>query len=556
MNYPCSKIDIPVDWLNGFFREAPVMFYIACGDQERFATLYCSPNVTDILGHEPADFLADPFFRLDRTHPDDVDRVWQRLTKEAAGFAVEDGNTVDCATPHRHLEYRFRHQNGSYRWLRDDYHFVRRLDSSVVVCGWWFDVTEQREDHRTLDATRRKLEEKEQFIQRVLDNIPQQIFWKDRDSVFRGCNLAAARALGLTLPVEIEGKTDHDIIPDRKQAEYLQGLDQGVMTDGEPKYHVNICSNDRERGLSWLDVTKVPIFDDHGKVNGLLISIEDITQRKHLEVNLRVLNQELEKRVRHETEENLRKERMLIQQGRHAAMGEMIGNIGHQWRQPLSTLGLILQNLAWECKEAADTKPSYLTLVEQAVEESMRIITRMSATIDDFRNFFNPAAKEEHFCLRTSIEESIKLLAASFRHHHITCQINLPPVKIKVWGNKNEFSQAILNLLANAKDIIRERKLGEGSIEIQGVVQEQMLTLRVRDNGGGVKSDNLERIFDPYFTTKPGGTGIGLYMTKAIIENRLGGTISCRNTGGGAEFVITLPLKDKRSSPTRQENQP
>ncbi|MDZ7641501.1 MAG: hypothetical protein U5J62_05710 [Desulfurivibrio sp.] len=82
-------------------------------------------------------------------------------------------------------------------------------------------------------------------------------------------------------------------------------------------------------------------------MNGLLISIEDITERKHLDVNLRVLNKELEKRVRHETEENLRKERLLIQQSRHAAMGEMIGNIGHQWRQPLSTLGLLLQNLAW-----------------------------------------------------------------------------------------------------------------------------------------------------------------------------------------------------------------
>jgi len=376
----------------------------------------------------------------------------------------------------------------------------------------------------------------------VLDSIPQQIFWKDRDSVFRGCNLAAARALGLKHPAEIAGKTDHDLNLDHNRAEYLQRLDEGVMADGRAEYHVNVCVSGRDHGLTWLDVSKVPLPDDNGGVGGILVCIEDITERKHLETSLRTLNRELEKRVRHETEENLRKERLLIQQGRHAAMGEMIGNIGHQWRQPLSTLGLILQNLAWECREDGASAPAR---IEQAVDEAMRIISRMSATIDDFRNFFNPAAREELFCVGTAIEDTIKLLAAGFRHHHIACLVNLPPVEIKPWGNANEFSQAILNLLANAKDILLERKVANGRIEILGVVRDGRLTLRVRDNGGGVAAGNLERLFDPYFTTKPGGTGIGLYMTKAIIENRLAGAISCRNTEEGAEFIITLPLNGK-----------
>ncbi|MDZ7641502.1 MAG: PAS domain-containing protein [Desulfurivibrio sp.] len=142
----------------------------------------------------------------------------------------------------RQLEYRFRHQNGSYRWLRDDYHFVRRLDSTVAGCGRRSHVTDQREDHRSLDVAALLAGRRTIHSTHTCDNIPQQIFWKDRDSVFRGCNLAAARALGLTRPAEIEGKTDHDLIcrTKNKRRTYWQRLDEGAMDDGEPQYHVNV----------------------------------------------------------------------------------------------------------------------------------------------------------------------------------------------------------------------------------------------------------------------------------------------------------------------------
>lgn len=556
MHHPCSEVDIPQAWLDGFFQDAPMIFYIACGERDHFATLYCSPNVNHWLGYRPTDFLADPLFRFDQIHPEDVELVCQELFLEADRFRGEDDGTIDCATARRQLEYRFRHRDGGYRWLRDDYHFVRRQDHHAVICGWWFEITEHREEQHTLNATRRKLEEKKRFIQRVLDNIPQQIFWKDRHSVFQGCNLAAAQALNLADPAEIVGKTDHDLyLYDHLRADYLRKLDEKVMVSGRPEYHHDVCQSNTLHELTWLDVTKVPLATEQGGAGGILICIENITKRKQLETTLRTLNHDLEERIRQETEENLRKERLLLQQGRHTAMGEMIGNIGHQWRQPLSTLSLILQNLAWECREttADDCHPCVYdcpTKIQQSTVEALRVIQQMSTTIDDFRNFFKPSTHQELFCPETAIKEASKLLRVSFRHHHISCRVTLPKTAIKVWGNANEFSQVILNLLANAKDIIMERKVADGRIRIQGVILEQHLILRVRDNGGGVPVNDLERLFDPYFTTKAGGTGIGLYISRAIIERRLGGSVSCRNTEEGAEFQITLPLSEQPPATT------
>lgn len=400
-----------------------------------------------------------------------------------------------------------------------------------------------------LATIKRQLASNERLLQRMLDNIPQQIYWKDRNSVFQGCNLAAARALGLADPNEIIGKTDLDLNhDDHLRADYLQKLDEKVMTSGRPEYHNNVCVTTRNHELSWLDASKVPLTDDHGEVDGIMICIEDISERKKLETSLRTLNRNLENRVRQETEAKLKQERLLIQQGRHAAMGELIGNIGHQWRQPLSTLGLILQNLAWEARES---KSLPTARIEGEVAEAMLIINGMSATIDDFRNFFNPVNREEIFSLRETIDRTLNLMEAGIRHHQIACLVHLPSIEMLLKGNANEFSQALLNLLANAKDVLRERRIADGWIELRALVMGPRLTLLVRDNGGGVATDNLERIFDPYFTTKAGGTGIGLYMSRAIIENRLGGTISCRNKEEGAEFQITLPLAIPDPAPTQ-----
>jgi signal transduction histidine kinase len=251
------------------------------------------------------------------------------------------------------------------------------------------------------------------------------------------------------------------------------------------------------------------------------------------------LNANLAQQVASETAKNLEKERLLVQQARHAAMGEMIGNIAHQWRQPLSVLGLILQNVS------LDFEDNLLNAEElkHYVADAMKSIHQMSSTIDDFRDFFRPNRTKECYKIVQAVGESLSLVSASLKNNNIDVQIKGPD-DLEICGYRNEIAQVMLNLLSNAKDALVERKPNQPRIEIemQGNMEKRMLAITVRDNAGGIPEEVAEKIFDPYFTTKGKGTGIGLYITKTIVEQHMGGTIFFRNHGEGAEFTITLPL--------------
>jgi C4-dicarboxylate-specific signal transduction histidine kinase len=232
------------------------------------------------------------------------------------------------------------------------------------------------------------------------------------------------------------------------------------------------------------------------------------------------------------------KEVLLLQQSRLAALGEMIGNIAHQWRQPLNLLGLLIQELPITYMKG-DFSREYL---EEAVKKMLATIRHMSRTIDDFRNFSTPDKERVDFRVLEVIEKTLSLLDGSLRANGITAAV-VTTADPAVNGYPNEFAQALLNIVINARDALVARGRSMPSISVTVGAEKGRCQVTVADNAGGVPESILDKIFDPYFTTKgpDKGTGIGLYMAKTIIEKHMGGTLSVRNSSEGAEFLIELP---------------
>jgi signal transduction histidine kinase len=265
--------------------------------------------------------------------------------------------------------------------------------------------------------------------------------------------------------------------------------------------------------------------------------LHEIAERREAEEALKRLNATLEQRVGEELARNREKDHMLIQQSRLAAMGEMVHNIAHQWRQPLNSLGLIVSNMQDDFRFDTMTAES----MERDVEQVRRLLERMSTTIDDFREFFRPDREETQFDVADAAKQAIFVIEATLKNNHIDLAVDTPP-GLTVTGFHGQYAQAVLNLLVNAKEAIMEKKVGNGQIRLRLEERDGTAVLSVDDNGGGIPQAVLPRLFEPYFTTKEQGSGIGLYMVKMIIERNMHGTVAAANIENGASFSLRVPL--------------
>ena len=228
-------------------------------------------------------------------------------------------------------------------------------------------------------------------------------------------------------------------------------------------------------------------------------ALGELAQEKE---RLRLLNETLAQRVKEEVEKNREKDHLLIQQSRQAAMGEMIGNIAHQWRQPLNAVNLVLFDIKDQYRHNELSGES----LGKSVELGNRIIQGMSRTIDDFRNFFRPDKEKKPFRIRKAVESALALVDAAFQRHGIEAGID-GETEIEVLGFENEYAQVLLNILNNAKEAIVTRGVANGRISIRVARSGGEASVMVSDNGGGIATEIMERIFDPYFSTKALGTG-------------------------------------------------
>jgi len=243
--------------------------------------------------------------------------------------------------------------------------------------------------------------------------------------------------------------------------------------------------------------------------------------------------EELDSKVKEEIEKRQQKEQMLMHQSKLAALGEMLGNIAHQWRHPLTRLSLLIQNL----EMASQMNRLDKDFVEKFKDKALTQINYMSQTIDDFTNFFKKDTKKVEFCPKEIIEDALKLMEGRIKQNKV--RVNLEIKKTEpILGYKTEFSQVVLNIINNAIDILKERNVKDATINIRIDGKK----IEIEDNAGGIPEDIKDKIFEPYFTTKfqSQGTGIGLYMSRIIITQHFNGKLYAYNSKNGAVFVIDL----------------
>lgn len=274
----------------------------------------------------------------------------------------------------------------------------------------------------------------------------------------------------------------------------------------------------------------------------MILIIKDVVKKyknevKNREDELKSLNDTLFMRVEYGIQEGKQKDRKILEQGKLARIGSMISMIAHQWRQPLSELSGILMELETATRfKKADEKH-----VLRAIAKSDKMIQFMSNTIDDFRNFYKPDKTKEEFLVSASCKNAINIIDATLKNFAIKLNVNIARDK-KIYGYPTEFSQVILNILSNAKDVLEEKKIENPRIDINIDSKGVLSIITIKDNAGGISKENLELIFDPYFSTKDSskGTGLGLYISKLIVERNMGGELSVYNDEEGAVFKIIV----------------
>ena len=250
---------------------------------------------------------------------------------------------------------------------------------------------------------------------------------------------------------------------------------------------------------------------------------------------LQLFNEEMQRLVDEEIRKNLEKQKMVELQARYSQMGEMIGMITHQWKQPLNVISIV----NYVMKQKILKKEYSDELFIEKLDEISRQISFMNQTIHDFQDFFNPSLEKTEFNLYETLMFAIELVKYEYEYHNI--ELILEGDKdVTAYGYPNEFNQVVLALMKNAKDAFMSHPSDEMKISLIIDRFEERARIRVRDNAGGIPEEIIDRIFDLYVTTKKDGSGLGLNIAKNVIENNMDGEISVQNIEGGAEFTILL----------------
>ena len=281
--------------------------------------------------------------------------------------------------------------------------------------------------------------------------------------------------------------------------------------------------------IKWVLNNTLLVKDNSGKVIHFLGYIADISELKNLELDL-------ENQVKEKTAQNTKQLEIMQQQNKMASMGEMIGAIAHQWRQPLTEISTSIQNLKYDYKEGYLNDEEF---VKEFIDKNKRTVKFMSKTIDDFRTFFRTDKEKQDFKVKETTQAVVNMQLSQLKNYNITLNISGDEFVYK--GLQSEYQQVILNIINNAKDALVSNNIKNPTIDI--ILNNYSIS--ISDNAGGISQDIINRIFEPYFTTKEQGkgTGMGLYMSKMIIEDNMGGNLEVKNIDNGVIFIINLEKK-------------
>lgn len=401
--------------------------------------------------------------------------------------------------------------SGREFWVEVTLSFIK-IKGEEYIYASWKDVDDRKTTESIIKNQQQVLRESQRLSKTgswSLDLVSGKLTWSDE--IYKIFEIEKNVEPSYTLFLNTIHPEDRDTVnsayknslKDKKKYEIVHRL---LMTNGDIKYVQEQCETN---------------FDKLGVPLNSFGTVQDISAHKLTEVQL-AQNQVL-----------------LLQQARYASAGEMIGNISHQWRQPLNALGLTIQKLGvYNAKNALDDEK-----ITEIIDKSMGLISGMSTTIDDFRHFFKPEKDKTVFLLKDSIIKGHSIIEASLKNNYINYSLEMEDESIKFNGHFNEFSQVIINLLTNAKDALLEKNIIDGCIQIKVSNDIDNIYIEILDNGGGISKDAFPKLFEPYFTTKANdeGTGIGLYMSKIIIEEHHAGKVEVSNTENGACFRVAFP---------------
>jgi PAS domain S-box-containing protein len=482
---------------------------------------YMSPVIEQITGFPVDEMKAMSLAEvLERIHPDDLDSVKIEMER------VRDGGKGI-------VEYRFRGRDGHYRTLSDSIHtHSDRHGVPLYRIGIVRDISERKQMEHSLRSS-------EDRYRSLVELSPDALFINLKNRIVFA-NPALVRLVGASSAGQIVGKTPFDIIHPRYHGVVRERIERQLSGETAPLIEEQIVRLDG--AIVDVEVAASPFMTDEGMA--IQVILRDITERKRAEEvllerqrQLEELNRTLEIRVDEETRKNREKDFLLIHQSRQAEMGEMINIIAHQWRQPLNTIGLYAQLLT----ETYRHGELDVECLEDTVRNILKLLKHMSQTIEDFKNFLKPGRGRMQFNIKETIAGVYALIAESFKAHGIRVDIE-GDGELVVTGYPNEYAQAVMNILNNAKDALVERMVREPRVGVRVARDGDRSVVTIADNAGGIAEKLLDRIFEPYFTTREcsRGTGIGLYMSQAIIVKNMHGRLSVRNTSEGAEFRIEV----------------
>jgi PAS domain S-box-containing protein len=478
--------------------------------------IFFSNTWLKMFGYEREDITSYNQW-LNLIHKDDRDNVIKKMDEHSCG-----------KSEHFMTEYRVKTKLNRYKWaLTRGKIFFDESGSPERLLMMAMNIVERKRIERTLDDTWRLVKEGEIVLLRWLNDENLTVTFASQSISKFGYTPDDLLQKSIMYS-DIIYKDDLQMVLDSLSQHIQNGLESFSCI-----YRIKLQYSDE---LRWVFSHAIFIKDDFGHVTNLYGYIYDITAIKQSE-------KELEFKVNEEVEKNIAKDRILVQQNKLAAMGEMIGAIAHQWRQPLNNISLILHFI----RDNFDNKKLDRKMISNYIDKGKKQIDYMSHTIDDFRNFYKPSKKKARFNIKEALISTVEIMNAKLEQKDIHVDIRVEDFEIESF--ENEFKQAALNIISNAKDAIFQKKEKikefQGLILIKGLKIKENYEIIISNDAGEIKEDIMDRMFEPYFTTKfeKQGTGIGLYMTKTIIESSMLGHIEVKNIKDGVEFKIILPIQ-------------
>ena len=407
--------------------------------------------------------------------------------------------------------------------------FIQTIKGWVFICLstillYFF----SKQQFNNLQEEKNQLAKTKDLLENIIENAPVNIFWKSVDGAYIGSNKRFLELINLKSKEELIGKKDSDL--NFLESEVFVNDDKLIISTKEAKLDYIEQVTIKENITKIVNTSKVPLLDEEGKVIGILAITQDITEQIN---NINQLKEQ---------------EKLIIQQSRLASMGEMIANIAHQWRQPLSIISTLATGIKLEKELAISNEQSEIDSLDMINQNAQYL----SQTIDDFRNYFKKSNYMNTIFTNNLLDKTLKLIAPRLKNKNIEIIMNNENIEIETY--ENELVQIYINIINNAIDAFEDFKEVDYSkyifIEIKKI--DASLEIKIKDNAGGIEDEIMNRIFEPYFTTKDEkqGTGLGLFMCNEIVTKHLKGDIQALSSTfsyegkeyKGTTFKITLPL--------------